>query len=108
MNHDSVGSHISGVSAHTGASELSTTSTINSNNSINRILKTKDIALQPASSHAQQAEQDQLILSLKQEMEQLQQKNKSAELQTQQGAPTLVEAEPPPEDPGVGEAPQGL
>ncbi len=106
--HDEVGSHISGVSAHTGASELSTTSTINSSNSINRALKTKDIALQLASSRARQAEQDQLIQSLKQQMEQLQQKNTSADSQTQQGAPHLSgSGAPPPEDPGGGEALQG-
>jgi hypothetical protein len=107
--HDDVGSHISGVSAHTGASELSTTSTINSSNSVNRVLKTKDIALQLASSRARQAEQDQLILSLKQQMEQLQRQNMNAESQTQQGAPHLSgSGAPPPDDPGGGEALQGL
>jgi len=104
-----VGSHISGVSAHTGASELSTTSTINSSNSVNQVLKTKDIALQLASSRARQAEQDQLILSLKQQMEQLQRQNMNTESQTQQGAPHLSgSGAPPPEDPGGGEALQGL
>lgn len=70
--HEDVGSHISRVSAHTGESSLSNSSTVNSNTSINRALKTKDIALKLASSHAKQAEQDQLITLLKQQMEQLQ------------------------------------
>ena len=73
--HNNVGSHISGVSAHTGSSDLYTLLTVNSNNFINRALKTEDIALQLASSPAKQAEQDQLIKSLKQQMEQLQQTN---------------------------------
>ena len=50
ITQNEVGSHISGVSAHTGASDFSTLSTINSNSSINRTLKTKEIALQLASS----------------------------------------------------------
>ncbi len=87
--HEDVGSQISGVSAHTGDSRFSTSSTVNSNNSINQVLKTKDMALQLATSRARQAEQDQLIASLKQQMEQLQRTNKDADSQIQQGAPHL-------------------
>ncbi len=101
--HQDVGSHVSGVSAHTDASDFSNSSTVNSNNSINRALKTKDIALQLASSCAKQAEQDQLIKSLKQQMEQLQRINDNAASHQQQGTPPLVEAEPPPPTtPGEG------
>ena len=103
QTHQDVGSHVSGVSAHTDASDFSNSSTVNSNNSINRALKTKDIALQLASSRAKQAEQDQLIKSLKQQMEQLQRINNNADSQQQQGPPPLVEAEPPPPTiPGEG------
>ena len=106
--HTDVGSHISGVSAHTGTSDLSTSSTVNSNNSINRTLKTKEIALQLASSRAKQAEQDHLIQSLKQQLEQLQRTSDSAASQEQQGAPPLSgSGAPPPDDPGGGEALQG-
>lgn len=102
-NHAEIGSQLSGVSAHTGDSMASSSSTVNTNNSINRVLKTKDIALQLASSRARQAEQDQLIASLKQQMEQLQRTNNNADEQTQQGSPPLVEAEPPlPTIPGAG------
>jgi hypothetical protein len=107
--HDEIGSQISGVSAHTGESNPSTSSTVNTNNSINRVLKTKDMALQLASSKAKQAEQEHLIASLKQQMEQLQRTTDIAESQTQQGAPHLSgSGAPPPDDPGSGEAPQGL
>ena len=106
--HAEIGSRLSGVSAHTGDSMASSSSTVNSNNSIHRVLKTKDIALQLASSRARQAEQDQLIASLKQQMEQLQRTTNNADAQTQQGAPHLSgSGAPPPDDPGGGEAPQG-
>ena len=72
QSHNDVGSHISGASTHTNASDMSTSSTVNSDNSINRTLRTKDIALQLASSRAKEAEQQQIIRSLKQQMEQLQ------------------------------------
>ena len=103
MSHNDVGSHISGASTHTNVSDMSTSSTVNTDNSINRTLRTKDIALQLASSQAKQAEQDHLIQSLKQQLEQLQRTSDSAASQEQQGAPPLVEAEPPPLTiPGVG------
>ena len=107
--HDEIGSQLSGVSAHTGDSNPSTSSTVNSNNSINRVLKTKDIALQLASSRAKQAEQEHLIASLKQQMEQLHRPTDNADSQTQQGAPHLSGSGAPPlDDPGSGEVPQGL
>jgi hypothetical protein len=107
--HDEIGSQISGVSTHTVASDPSTSSTVNSNNSINRALKTKDIALQLASSRAKQAEQEHLIASLKQQMEQLQRTTNDAESRTQQGTPHLSgSGAAHPRDPGSGAAPQGL
>ena len=106
--HQDVGSHVSGVSAHTDASDFSNSSTVNSNNSVNRALKTKDIALQLASSRAKQAEQDHLIKSLKQQMEQLQRINDNAASHQQQGTPPLSgSGAPPSDDPGGGEALQG-
>lgn len=48
--HADVGSHVSGVSAHTGNSDASSTSTVNSNNSVHRALRAKNIALQLVSS----------------------------------------------------------
>ena len=81
---------------HTNVSDMSTSSTVNTDNSINRTLRTKDIALQLASSRAKQAEQEQIIRSLKQQMEQLQQTKTEADSQKQQGTPPSVEAEPPP------------
>lgn len=107
QTHQDVGSHVSGVSAHTDASDFSNSSTVNSNNSINRALKTKDIALQLASSRAKQAEQDQLIKSLKQQMEQLQRINDNADSQQQQPPPLSGSGAPPSDDPGGGEALQG-
>ena len=66
-------------------------------------MKTKDFALQLAASKAKQAdqeillaqarttqeEQEAIIRTLRQQMEALQQTNKSAECQSQQGAPHL-------------------
>ena len=115
-------SQVSGVSPHTGEGSMSCDSTVNSTNTANVVMKTKDFALQLAASKAKQAdqeillaqarttqeEQEAIIRTLRQQMEALQQTNKSAEFQTQQGAPTLVEAEsPPPQDPGGGETLQG-
>ena len=108
QSHNDVGSHISGASTHTNASDMSTSSTVNSDNSINRTLRTKDIALQRASSRAKEAEQEQIIRSLKLQMEQLQRTRHEADSQQQQGTPPSVEAEPPPDDQGGGEALQGL
>ena len=107
-----VGSHVSGVSPHTGEGSMSCDSTVNSTNTANVVMKTKDFALQLAASKAKQAdqeillaqartaqeEQEAIIRTLRQQMEALQQTNKSAEFQTQQGAPHLSGSgvSPPP------------
>lgn len=50
VSHADIGSNVSSISAHTGDSGGQSALTINSTNSINRALCTKDIALQLASS----------------------------------------------------------
>ena len=75
----------------------------------NKILKTKDFALQLANSRAKQAEQESLIIQLQQQMEDLRQLQNTAEPDAQQGAPHLSgSGASPPTDPGGGEALQGL
>ena len=101
-------SHISNVSPHTGDGDESCTSTINSSNTANKILKTKDFALQLAESRAKQAEQVALITQLQQQMEDLKKLQHIAEPETQQGAPHLSgSGASPPANPGGGEALQG-
>ena len=84
-----INSSISNVSPHTGDGTTSCASTVNSANTANKILKTKDFALQLATSRAKQAEQESLIIQLQQQMEDLRQLNNTAESGTQQGAPHL-------------------
>jgi len=104
-----VNSNISNISPHTGDGNISDASTVNSNNTTNKIIKTKDIALQLADSRAKQAQQENLIMQLQQQMESLKQLNNTAESGTQQGAPHLSgSGASPPIDPGGGEALQGL
>jgi len=101
-------SNISNVSPHTGDGNTSCNSTVNSTNTANRILKTKDFALQLADSRAKQAEQVTLIAKLQQQMEDLKKLQHIAEPETQQGAPHLSGSRAsPPIDPGGGEALQG-
>ena len=101
-------SHISNVSPHTGDGDESCTSTINSSNTANKILKTKDFALQLAESRAKQAEQVALIAQLQQQMEDLKRLQNIAEPSSQQGSPHLSgSGASPPSDPGGGEALQG-
>ena len=108
VTHADIGSNISGVSAHTGESDGLSASTINSTNSVNRALRTKDIALQLASSRAKQAEQEHTINLLRQQMMSLQQPTNNVDPHDQQGAPHLSgSGAPPPADPGGGEALQG-
>ena len=117
-----VSSNISGVSPHTGDGNNSTASTVNSNNTSNKILKTKDFALQLAESRAKQADQaillqqsqitqsqqESIITALQQQREELQHIINTAESQTQQGAPHLSgSGASSPADLGDGEAPQG-
>ena len=101
-------SNISNVSPHTGDGDVSCNSTVNSSNTTNKILKTKDFALQLADSRAKQAEQVSLIAQLQQQMEELKRLHSIAESGSQQGAPHLSgSGASPPTDPGGGEAPQG-
>ena len=101
-------SHISNVSPHTGDGDESCSSTINSSNTANKILKTKDFALQLAESRAKQAEQVALIAQLQQQMEDLKRLQNIAEPSSQQGSPHLSgSGASPPSDPGGGEALQG-
>jgi hypothetical protein len=108
-NPQDIDSNISNVSLHTGDGNTSCASTVNSANSTNKILKTKDFALQLADSRAKQAQQENLIAQLQQQMEELKRLNNTAESGTQQGAPHLSgSGASPPVDPGGGEALQGL
>ena len=117
-----VNSTITGVSPHTGDGDISCDSTVNSTNTTNKILKTKDFAIQLADSRAQLAdsrmqlldtktkmsEQEKMIEQLQRQLEQLQQTNVIAETQAQQGAPHLSgSGVSPPRDPGGGETLQG-
>ncbi len=101
-------SHISNVSPHTVDGDDSCNSTMNSSNTANKILKTKEFALQLADSREKQAEQVALIAQLQQQMEELKRLHNIAEPATQQGAPHLSgSGASPPSDPGGGEALQG-
>ena len=117
-----ISSHVSGVSPHTGEGDISCDSTINSNNTANVVMRTKDFALQLATSKAKQADQEMLlaqarttqeeqeaiIRTLREQMDVLQQTINSAEIQAQQGAPHLSgSGVSPPQDPGGGETLQG-
>ena len=108
-NPQEVNSNISNVSPHTGDGNTSCASTVNTTNTANKILKTKDFALQLADSKAKQAQQENLIAQLQQQMEELKRLNNTAESGAQQGAPHLSgSGASPPIDPGGGEALQGL
>ena len=93
-----IDSNISNVSPHTRDGNTSCESTVNSTNTANKILKTKDFALKLADSRAKQAQQENLIAKLQQQMEELKWLNNTAESGTQQGAPHLSGrgASPPP------------
>ncbi len=117
-----IGSRVSGVSPHTGDGGVLCESTVNSTNTANVVMKTKEFALQLAASKAKQADQDSLlrqaqvrqeeqeatIRKLREEMEILQQFKTTAEIQAQQGAPHLSgSGVSHPQDPGGGETLQG-
>ena len=108
-----VDSNISNVSPHTGDGNSTSASTVNSSNTANKILKTKDFALQLADSRAKQAQQESIIAQLQHQMEELKRHNSTAETaqtgtEPQQGAPHLSgSGVSPPIDPGGGESPQG-
>ena len=99
-----VNSTVSGVSRHTGDGISSCGSTINSENTANRFIKTRDYARQLAESKAQQAEQSLLIQQLQHQMETMIQ----TQADTRQGSPHLSGSRASrPTDPGSGEALQG-
>ncbi len=109
--------HVSGVLPHTGEGNISCDSTVNSTNTANVVMKTKDFALQLAASKAKQAdqeillaqacttqeEQEAIIHTLHEQMEALQQTSNSAEIWAQQDAPHLSGSgvSPPPKIRGL-------
>jgi hypothetical protein len=99
-----VNSTISGVSKHTGDGASSCGSTVNSENTVNRFIKTREYAKQLAEAKAHQAEQTLVIQQLQSQMETLIQKH----AENQQGSPHLSGSRASrPTDPGSGEALQG-
>ena len=102
---DDIGSRVSRASKHTNGGDSSLASTINSET--NRALWTRDLALQLATSAAKQAEQEALILQLREQMNRM--TSTAGDLTgDQQGSPHLSgSGVSPPGDPGGGETPQG-
>ena len=99
-----VNSTISGVSKHTGDGASSCGSTVNSENTANRFIRTREYAKQLAEAKAHQAEQTLLIQQLQSQMETMIQQH----AETQQGSPHLSgSGASRPTDPGSGEALQG-
>jgi aerobic-type carbon monoxide dehydrogenase small subunit (CoxS/CutS family) len=100
-----VGSWISGASALTGDGETVGASTVNSEATPNRILKTKEYAKQLADSRVQNAEQAAEINDLKAQMQKLTQMLAGI---NQPGSPHLSgSGAARPQDEGSGAAPQG-
>jgi hypothetical protein len=101
-----VGSKISGVSNLTGDGETVGASTVNSEATQNRVLRTREFAKQLADSREKNAEQAAEISSLRAQMQQLTQL--IAGLSSQQGSPHLSgSGATRPSDEGGGVAPQG-
>ena len=99
-----VNSTISGVSKHTSDGVSSCGSTVNSENTANRFIKTQEYAKQLAEAKAQQVDQSILIHQLQTQMEKMIQTHAA----TQQGSPHLSgSGASHPTDPGSGEALQG-
>ncbi len=99
-----VNSTVSGVSKITGDGISSCGSTVNSENTVNRFIKTREYARQLAKAKSQQAEQTLLIQQLQNQMETMIQKHAD----NQQGSPHLSGSRASrPIDPGSGEALQG-
>ena len=99
-----VNSTISGVSKHTGDGASSCGSTVNSENTANRFIRTREYAKQLAEAKAYQAKQTLLIQQLQSQMETMIQQH----AETQQGSPHLSgSGASRPTDPGSGEALQG-
>jgi hypothetical protein len=101
-----VGSKVSGVSHLTGDAATTGASTINSEATQNRVLRTKEYAKQLADSKEKNAEQAAQINELKTQMLRL--TEMLAGISSQQGAPPLSgSGATRPHDPGSGVAPQG-
>jgi len=101
-----VGSKVSGVSHLTGDAATTGASTINSENTQNRVLRTKEYAKQLADSKVKNAEQAAEINELKAQMQRL--TEMLAGISPQQGAPHLSgSGVTRPQDLGSGVAPQG-
>ncbi len=101
---DDIGSRVSRASKHTNGGDSSQASTINSET--NRALRTRDLALQLATSTARQAKQEDLILQLREQMNRM---TSTGGYLTgdQQGSPHLSgSGVSPPGDPGGDETPQ--
>jgi hypothetical protein len=100
-----IGSRVSGASALTGDGDTVGASTVNSEATQNRVLRTKEYAKQLAASKAQNAEQAAEINELKQQMQQLTQMLAGI---NQQVPPRLSgSGAARPQDEGGGAAPQG-
>jgi hypothetical protein len=100
-----IGSKVSGVSRLTGDGDTVGASTVNTDATPHRILKTKEYAKQLADSREQNAQQAAEITELKSQMQRLTQMLAGL---SQQGAPHLSgSGATRPHDPGSGVAPQG-
>ena len=100
-----VGSRVSGASALTGDDETVGASTVNSEATQNRVLKTKEYAKQLADSKVRNVEQAAEITVLKTQMQKLTQMLAGI---NQPGSPHLSGSRPArPQDEGGGAAPQG-
>jgi len=100
-----VGSRISGVFALTGDAEMTGASTVNSEATQNRVLKTREYAKQLADSKVRNAEQAAEINELKLQMQKLTEMLAGI---NQPGAPHLSgSGAARPQDEGGGAAPQG-
>jgi hypothetical protein len=101
-----VGSKVSGVSHLTGDAATSGASTVNSEATQNRVLRTKEYAKQLADSKVLNAEQAAEISDLKAQMQRL--TAMLAGISPQQGAPPLSgSGVTPPQEPGRGVNPPG-
>jgi hypothetical protein len=101
-----VGSRVSGVSHLTGDAATTGASTVNSEATQNRVLRTREYAKQLADSKETNAAQAAEIMELKTQMQKL--TEMLAGISSQQGAPHLSgSGVTRPQDPGSGVTPQG-
>jgi hypothetical protein len=100
-----VGSKVTGVSNLTGDGDTIGASTVNTDATPHRLLRTKEYVKQLADSRERNAQQAAEISDLKKQMQQLTQMLAGI---SQQGAPHLSgSGATRPQDPGSGVAPQG-